>query len=112
MAAEVFALPPIFDYAFIIRHELQVISNQKPEMMMFTDSKQFLDVITKGSYTTKERLIVDGMVTSDPYKKNAISNVGLVSGTSNSADGLTNPTKCKSIYNILVKGKDYRPETQ
>ncbi len=79
---------------------------------MFTDYKQLFDIIKKGSPTTEKRLMVEVIATCEAYNRNVISNVGLVSGALNPAGGLTKPTKCKSMYNTLVKGKDCTPVTQ
>ena len=112
MAAEVFDFSAAFDHTFIIRHDLQVISNQKMGIKKFTDSKQLFDVIQNGSHMTEKKLFIELIATRKEYNRNEISNVGLVPGTLNTADGLKKSTECKSVYNIFVRGKDNTPATQ
>ncbi len=63
MAAEVFAFSAAFDHAFIIRHDLQFILNQKLSMMNLFDSKQFVDIVMKGSHPTEKIVMIEAMAT-------------------------------------------------
>ena len=46
---------------------------------MLTGSLQMFDVITKASYTSEKRLMIDVAATREAYGRDEISNVGLVS---------------------------------
>ena len=54
---------------------------------MYTDSKQLFDVITRAAHTTEKRFMVEIMAARETYNRYEISNVGLVPGDSNPADG-------------------------
>lgn len=53
---------------------------------MLTDSKQVLDIITRGKRPTEKRLAVDVVAAREAYKRFEIDQVGLVNGTNNPAD--------------------------
>ena len=112
MAGEVFAFSAVFDQAYVTRHDLQVVLNTTIGLTMYTDSKQLFDVITKAAHTTEKSLMVEIMAAREAYNRHEISNVGLVSGDSNPADGLTKPEICTQLDDILYMGKDYAKGTQ
>ena len=91
MAGEIFAFSAAFDQDFVIRHDLEAILNQKISLTMFTDSEQLFDVLTTAAHTTEKRLMVEIMAAREAYSRFEISNVSLVSGNSNTADGLMKP---------------------
>ncbi len=86
-AGEVFAFSTACDQAFAFRHDLREILNQKISLNMFTDSKQLFDVLTTAAHTTEKRLMVKIMVAREAYNRIEISNVRLVPGRSNPANG-------------------------
>ena len=106
MASEVFAFSAAFDQAFVIRHDIQLIMGTPIPVMMFTDSKQLFDVITRASHTTAKRLMIEIMAAREAYNRYEISNLGLVSGKSNPADGLTKSGVSIQFNNLLYRGND------
>ncbi len=92
--------------SFVIRLGLQEILNQKISLTMFTDSKQLFDVLTTAAHTTEKRLMVEIMAAREAYNRFEISNVGLVSGRSNPARGLTKPGISIPLNKLLYRGAD------
>lgn len=112
MAGETYAFTTAFDFAYILKHDLERVLRQPIALKMFTDSKQLFDVITRASHTTEKRLMIDIASAREAYKNFEISNVGLVAGTDNPADGLTKPRVCKPLYDLLRTGQDDTPVSQ
>ena len=104
MAGELFAFYTAFDQAFVIRHDIQLIIVLPIPQMMFTDSKQLCDVITRATKTTRKRLMVEILATIEAYNYYEISNFGLVSGKSNPTDGLTKAGVCIQLNSVLYRG--------
>ena len=94
MAGKVFAFSAAFDHAYIIRHDLESILGQSIRHKMF-------DVITKSSHTTEKRLMIEVTAAREAYNRHEISNVGLVPGEVNPADGLTKPGYCKALQDLI-----------
>lgn len=112
MAGEVYAFADAFDAAFIIKHDLEFIYRQHLPLLMLTDSKQTFDVVTRASHTTERRLMIDVAAAREAYKRNEISNVGLVKSEHNVADGLTKPGPCAALEAVLRTGRDTNPVQQ
>ncbi len=91
MAGEVYAFSAGFDQAYTMKHDLERIFHQSIPLIMFTDSKQLFDVITRASHTTKKRLMTDIAAARKAYGRHEMSNFGLSAGEDNIADGLTKP---------------------
>lgn len=106
MAGEVFAFSESFDHGFDIQHDLKLIYGRQIALGMFTDSKQLFDVIAKSSHTTEKRLMIEITTAREAYDTDEISNVGLIPGDKNPADGLTKPGYCKSLQELLEQGHD------
>lgn len=112
MAGETYAFTAAFDFAYILKHDLERIFMQPIALKMFTDSKQLFDVITRASHTAEKRLMIDVAAAREAYNNFEISNVGLVAGIDNPADGLTKPKLCKPLYELLRTGIDATPVAQ
>ena len=74
---------------------------------MYTDSKSIFDVITKCSHTQKRRRRIHLQAVRDAYKTHGISNVGLIRGPNNPADGMEKPFKFDQLNNLLRTGKQF-----
>ena len=68
--------------------------------MMFAESKQLFNFITRASHTTEKRVMVEIMAGREAYNSYEISNVGIVFRKSNPAVGLTKPGVCTQLNNI------------
>eukprot|EP00171_Calliarthron_tuberculosum_P004827 IDg4827t1 len=112
MAAETYAFTNAFDQTFVLKHDMEKMLHKTIPLKMFTDSKQLFDVITKASYPTEKRLMIDILAVREAYNTFEISNVGLISGTSNPADALTKPNFSSSLMNIILHAQDKTPVLQ
>ena len=112
MAGEVYAFAEGFDTVFAIKHALEKLYRQKIPITMLTDSKQMFDVITKASFTSEKRLLIDISAAREAYNRHEISNVGLVLSEHNIADGLTKPKPCSSLMQVMTSGYDKNPVQQ
>lgn len=97
MYSEFYAFSVAFDDAYVLKHDLERLLRQTIPLKMFTDSKQLFEVITRASNTTENHLMIDFAAASETYNTFEISNVGLVAGTDNPADGLTKSKFCNSL---------------
>ncbi len=86
MTGETYAFSDAFDQAFVIRHDLETIYNRIIPFVSFTDSKKLFDFVTKVTYPTEKRLMIDIASVRQVYDTFKISNIGLVEGKNNSAD--------------------------
>lgn len=112
MASKVFAFTAAFDQAFVLRHDLERILGKDLRLMMFTDSKQLFDVITKSSHASEKRLMIEITAARQVYERHEISNVGLVAGTENPADELTKPGRCTPLETLMKTGIDQTAASQ
>lgn len=71
-----------------LRMTWRVYCKIKTNLKMFKDSKQLFDVMSKASYPTEKKLIIDVPTVRKSYNSFEISNLGLISGTNNPNDAL------------------------
>jgi len=112
MTGEMYSFTDAFDCAFMFKHDLETIYQQRIPITILTDSKQVFDVITKASRTSEKRFMIDVCVAREAYNRYEISNVGLVLSAQNVADGLTKVGFCKALDDVLNSGYDYSPVQQ
>lgn len=89
MAGETYAFSDALYQGFMLKHDLETLYRREIPLMMFTDSKQLFDVITKATYPTERRLMIDIAAVRESYNSFDISNIGLVAGKDNPADSFT-----------------------
>ena len=104
LGAEIYAFADAFDYAYVIRHDLEEIMEQKVPLQMLTDSRSLFDVIVKNSTTSERRLMIDIKDVRESYEHQLISNVGFVRSEDNPADAFTKPKHCDALQRILRTG--------
>lgn len=112
MAGEVCALFAALDEAFIIRHDLEALYQQRIPLNIFTDSKQALDVITRATDPTEKRLLIDIAGLRESYNRQEISNLGLVATEDNMADAMTKLRCGGALDRLLSTGIDSTPVVQ
>ena len=104
LGAEVYAFADAFDFAYVIKHDLEEILGQRVPLQMLTDSRSLFDVIVKNSTTAERRLMIDIKDVRESYEQQLISNVGFVRSADNPADAFTKVKHCDSLHRILSTG--------
>lgn len=112
MAGEVYYFSAAFEVAYFVKNDLERILRQPIPLMMFSDSLQLFDVITRVSRTTEKQQMIDVVSAREAYNNFDISNVGLVADKENPADGLTKPKTCKPLLQLLRTDIDATPVVQ
>lgn len=93
-----------FDNAFVIAREITEFLQLPISIVMFTDSKQLFDAMTKGKRTTEKRLMIDILSARESQKRFKIRAVGFVKGINNPADSLTTCNGNDTLSCILQTG--------
>ena len=98
-----------FEYVISIRHTLGKINKQNIPIIILTDSKKMLDVITKAFHNSEKRLMIDIDASKDAYKEYEISKVFLVLSDHNMTDESTNLGQSKALREVMETGNDQNP---
>ena len=104
LGAEVYAFADAFDYAYVIRHDLEEILNQCIPLQIMTDSRSLFDVIVRNSTTSDRRLMIDIKDVRESYESQKISHVGFVRSEDNPANAFTKSKHCDALERILRTG--------
>lgn len=105
MGAEVLAFPDGFDYAYMLRYDLQRILGRTVPLAMLTDSESLFKTILKSTTTTEKRLMIDMQAAREAYGKKEISDVEWIRSEENSADKLTKSVPCSALEHVMDTGK-------
>lgn len=89
----------------MMKHDREIILNNKISLNILPDLKQVFDFITKASHTTEKCLMIDISATRQAYERGEISNVGLVL-SDNNLGGVTELIMCKALKSLLLSGVD------
>ena len=107
MAAEIQALILGFDYAYLIKDQLDEILGRDVKIEAVVDSKTTFNVVAKEGKTTERRLQIDIMTLRQSYDNGELSRINWVPGPMNPSDPLTMPTlnKSNALYKIMVENR-------
>jgi hypothetical protein len=95
LGGEVYAFADAFDFAFTLKHDLQVMLRQAVPLAILTDSKCLFDVITKASSISERRLMIDITEVRNSYNAQEPSDIGFVRTKYNPADAFTKLGFCE-----------------
>lgn len=90
-------------YRVKIKHDLETILRQQIPIYMMADSKGLFYMITRNSYSSERRLMIDIAAIREAYGKREIEGVAHVLGTNNPADALTKIVHSEALL-ALIKG--------
>lgn len=106
MAGEVCAFLDAYDAAIVIAKDLHMLLGSEIHLIMFTDSKQLFDALTRGKRTTEKRLMIDTTIVREAYNRLEIYAVGLIRGEQNPSEALTKENNNGVLDELLTTGKD------
>jgi hypothetical protein len=104
LAAEAIAFAEGFDQGYALKNDLRESLQRRVPLTMFTDSKTLFDVITKASYTSEKRILIDLACVREVYARLDIDDIGLLSTTENLADGLTKEMNMDKLREAVRTG--------
>lgn len=102
LGAEVYAFTDSFEYAYVMRHGLKEVLEQRVALQMFTNAHSLFDVIVKNSTTGERHLLINIKDFGDSYNSQKISIVGFLRSENNPADAFTKAKLCKALDFILA----------
>lgn len=89
LAGENYAFGTVFDFLYLLQHDLRLILGGNVQIRMFIDSKLLSDLVTKTSYTAYKRLMIYITCIRDHFKLGDIDEVGHTLSEHNPADSFT-----------------------
>ena len=102
LSAEVIAFADLFDGVFAIRKQLKLVLRQPILVYILTDSKSLLDIMSKGSRTSKKLILLNIYKARQAYKAQGITNIVFIRNSHNLADGLSKPKAQAELYQLLT----------
>ncbi len=101
LSAEVIAFADLFDDAFALRSQIKLALERPVPMHLLTDSKSLFDIISKGSRTSENRIVLGIHSARQACQAQEISNIGFVRSDDKIADGLTKQKMQGALLNLL-----------
>jgi len=112
MAAETLSFAHEFDYASLLKHDLERILHTRIPILMLMDSQALFDVLTRAKYTTEKRLMIDIAAACQAYNNRMIDNIALIRSEYNPADALTKIGPNEALRKLLVSHQVSHPVEQ
>lgn len=106
MAVEVCELLDAYDGIIIIAKDLHNLLGADIHFIVFTDSRQVIDALTRGDRTTEKRLMIDITIVRKAYNQFEIHFVRLIRGEQNPSFALTKDNNSGASDKLLYTGKD------
>ena len=104
MGGELHAFSDGFDFAYLIKHDIEDMLGRRVPMMMITDSQALFRVVVRSSTTTERRMMIDLRAAREAYCAQEIDDIGWVESCDNPADGLTKAKKCETLIELMDTG--------
>jgi hypothetical protein len=89
LTAEALSFVAGFDFAYLLKADLQELLGKTIPMLILTDSEPLFNIITRERFTTEKRLMIDLAAARESYRRKEIANIGLIASEFNIADALT-----------------------
>lgn len=101
LESEVLGFADALDTAYIMKHDVKLMTAPYIPLSMITGSLSLFDILTKDSFTTKKRLGTDLKTLQNPYNKMEIQDFAYVRSEHYIADALTKVTKPSLLINAI-----------
>nr|AHF58602.1 polyprotein [Chondrus crispus] len=101
LAGEIMGFSFAFDAAFIIKHDLEEITTRTFPLKMMTDSRALFDMVTRNSYSTERRLMIDMAAIRQSYQRREIDGIAHIPGPTNPADAMTKVGQNGVLANLM-----------
>ena len=105
LAVETLAFSYGFDQAYVLPRDIEQVLGKRIPITMLTDSQSLFDIITKSSYSTERRILIDVAVAKEAYRKKDLSDIGLVASKDNVSDCLTKTSSGRDLLKVVTNGK-------
>ena len=105
MGGELYAFSDGFDYAYLMKHDLEDIFGRRVPLMMLTDSEALFRVVVRSSTTTEKRMMIDLQAAREAYCAQEIDDIGWIRSNDNPADGLTKVKRWDALTELLDTGR-------
>lgn len=97
IGGKLYAFVDLFDAAYTIKRDLELILNVTKLLKVFTDLNRLFDIIIKCSGTTEKRLLIDFKAIRKAYEIFIVSDVGFIRVEHNTAYAFTNSVLCRIL---------------
>ena len=112
LAAEIYAFAACLDYCITLRHDLQSMISRPVPIEIFTDSKSLFDTITKLTWLSEKRLLIDVSAIRESYYAGDLDDVAHLSPEYNHADCLTEDKDSTLLRTLMTTGTLRHPVNQ
>ncbi len=102
LTSECHAFADAFDYAYMLKHDLESLLHQTVPMQMPTDCKSLFDVIVKAGRTADRRLMIDIAACRQAYERHEIADIGYINSNYNLTDCKTKVMKPTQLMNVMT----------
>jgi hypothetical protein len=105
LAAETLALSEAFDVGYVIRQSMECLLGCSLPLVLYTDARSLYHLtISLSACPTERRLAIDIAAVREAFEKRVISDIVLISGESNPADGCTKTSANGALEMLLDSG--------
>lgn len=101
LAGEIMAFSTGFDTGFSIKHDLETMTRRRFPLYMLTDSKGHFDMVTRNSYSTELRLMIDMAAIRESYGRREMEEIAHIGGSNNPADEMTEIVNSESLRDLM-----------
>lgn len=92
LRGDLYTFADVYDYAFLLRHDLAKLVRHRLPVVLFTDYMSLFSIlIHTNTVSTEKMLMIDIVILPQAFETRDITYIGCIRSSTNIADGLTNP---------------------